>query len=278
MASEHFGNLRDVWSLLSLGEALRQERPALFAQSHAGCAFEPWDTDPERAAAAGRFARAAAASVSLSSTAYGRLAARELLARGDAARHPGVAPLALVLLGGLGAQFRFHGADETAHASILAAADELGVTHECVEIVEGSVLRGVGPEAFVLLDPLDALERDADGLDAWDTFERLAVAGARVLLVAPHHANRSHVATRASVLERAHAAVSVEPARRWCGEVHASSSPPAERSVHGCALVAANLGPATLATLRELGIRLAHALSTNPTRDGALGELVYADF
>lgn len=268
------GALPDVWLQLGLGEVLRLERPARFVQLGAPPAFSAVGSLREEPRAALAFARAARASPSFAATLYARALAREL-AR-EPARLPGAPALALAQLGPAGGQLAFAPADSGAGASIRAAAEALGVPAPALELDPGPAASAGSGDGLVLLPSLACpAAAGPAAAEALAGFAARAAGGSRVLLAADLGPRCSQEA-REALHRRFDAVAAGFPAGAlWCGELR-PAGPPGELG-QACALFAAHLAPRTLATCRELGIRLAHALGSDPGAAGPFGDLEYAE-
>jgi 23S rRNA A2030 N6-methylase RlmJ len=97
VANHHFANFADVWKHLLLTEVLADERPAGYAETHAGSAAYTMANDPERRFGAWHFVRAAPQHTVLARSRYLNVVT-SFLQRPDPL-YPGSALIAMSVLG-----------------------------------------------------------------------------------------------------------------------------------------------------------------------------------
>lgn len=272
------GGLADVWTQLCLGEILRQERPLRFEQHGAPPAFASLDALASAPIPARALARAARGSPSLAATRYAGALRREL-AR-EPARLVGSPGLALAVLGPSGASFDFAAVDHGARDSILAAAEALAPAAAVRCWFPGGPQRvgDVPPSAHARLEVLAPIVPAPDRSPAFlAPFLAAARGGRSVLQAIAYGAPLAPAAPRvrdALDLRLRALAAELPPTAFWCGELRPADPDP---DAAGCALLAAGLSPPSLATCRELAIRLAHVLASDAETRVAFGTLAYLE-
>lgn len=281
MANHHFGKFADVWKHLALAEVVALERPARYAETHAGSAANVMVDDPERRFGVLRFLQVAGESDTLANSRY-----RALLAQfGDAGTiYPGSALLAMAELRA-GARFLLCDLDPASVADLRAWPSRLGVTR--CEVVRGdgmattrSWLSGedrssAAGDAVVHVDPFDPHAQLPGGQSALDLAAQLAEDGHGIVYWYGYdHPDRT-----------AWAYNELSEATRsplWCGDVMVVNRAGAGWSGDlgrattagtGSGIVLANISRDTRTACAALGEALAAAYAGSTLPDGTRGHV-----
>ena len=177
MANHHFGKFADVWKHLVLDEVLVAAKPARYAETHAGSAAYPMQSDDERRYGILGFL-SGQTSRELSSAQYTRVVSSFINA--EPSMYPGSALQAMTILGA-GCDYRLCDLDPGSAQDLRSWARRLGLQN--CEILERDGMTAVQEwlpdpiSTMVHLDPFDPLERQPRGPSAIELASDVAEAG-----------------------------------------------------------------------------------------------------
>lgn len=191
MGNPRFGTIGDVWKHLPLGDMLDRLRPSRYWETHAGSATYALDRSWEREYGIFTLLREASRAPAIDASRYVGLVRTLTLGADGEPRYPGSSRLAMEVLGGA-ATYQLCELDPGSVSDLTRTARALDLV-DLVRVEHADGLATIWTRAadvtideasstFVLIDPRDAAERSADGVDALDLFARLAVGGFQTLL------------------------------------------------------------------------------------------------
>ena len=278
MANRHFGKLADVWKHLPLCEVLAQERPSLYAETHAGsAAYEALD-NAERRYGVRAFHSAAERHPVLADSRYAVHLGQAL----GGGWIPG-SPLVAMLELGTSAHYVFCDVDAASIDDLSTWADRLGLAGQTATIrgdgmaaVAEHVLDGSERPAVVHVDPYDPHAHEPGSLSALELTARLIASGAAVIYWYGVDAPDQRLWALDALGEATDAAL-------WCGDMLVTT---ADGAVHddghlgrgttpgtGFGIVLANVSQASTDRCRAMGVALARAYDGTPLPDGRAGAL-----
>lgn len=297
MANRHFGKLGDVWKHLPLCEVLAQERPALYAETHAGsAAYTPID-DAERCYGVHRFRAAARRDPVLAGSRHAGHLARTLGGRDPSPRdRPALTQEALVpgspLLAmlELGASSRYvlcdmdplSTGDLSSWAARLDLADRVsvitgdGMAAVAAKVLGGSRASSSAASALVHVDPYDPGAHEPGSVSALELTARLIDAGVAVMYWYGFDAPADRGWAGNALRDATGAAL-------WCGDMLVTAADGTVRDDGdlgrattpgtGFGIVLANVTTGSVDRCRALGTALARAYDGAPLPDGQAGAL-----
>lgn len=282
MANPHFGKLADVWKHAVLAEALDRERPARFAETHAGSGAYPLTGDAERRYGILRFLQLAPHDPVLARSKYRALADR--YAQADPAVYPGSALLAMDVLGDRCAYLLCE-LDPGSAADLRRQAARLGLRHCEVAEADGMLTTsqwlesrsGAGTPALVHIDPFDPRARAPGGWSALELAARVSGRGTRLAFWYGYDqpaeqawAFRELAARTSAPLWCGDLMIADADGAGWPGDLGRATTPGT-----GFGMIAANLRPGTVTACADLGHALAGAYDGLPLPGGSPGSLVF---
>lgn len=294
MANRHAGGLADIFKHLVLAEAICENRPRLYAETHAGNATYPLEPlavpvmaaaphrrplDPagERIYGAARFQDAMEADPTLAASSYGEILGSFAADRG---RLPGSPAIAMAELGAHATYLLCDldpdsTADVAQHAMMTGLGERVAtVTSDGMQAVARRVLRGAADPAttFVHVDPYNPWAIGTGGLSAVDLARALIIEGVAVM----YWYGYDRPAQRAWALAElgGHAPL-------WCVDLMVTSADGSVRADGrlgrattpgtGSGAVCAHVGDAALERCRVLGAALSAAYRGVPLPSGEPG-------
>jgi 23S rRNA A2030 N6-methylase RlmJ len=278
MANRHFGKISDVWKHAALGEVLKREPPARYAETHAGSGAYAMVHDREREFGILRFLEVAPRFTALARSPYRAVTASYV--QGERALYPGSAVQAMTMLGDA-TSYLLCDLDPESVTDLRHWSAELGL-HSC-EVAETDGMAAVaawldgeaGGPGLVHIDPFDPDAKAPGGYSALELAARVADSGTGLV----YWYGYNEAADQAWALKKL-ATLTSTPL--WCGDLLVTGESKAPGNLGrattpgtGFGVILANLQAGTIEACAALGEALSAAYAGAVFPDGSPGRFAF---